>query len=138
MVLLPLLDLDELVDLDGLLDFDEREERVSFLAPLFWDELFLVLLLLDLPLLLFSESFAERADVSERVELFLPVELFLFVEEDLLPVSPCLVFLCELRSRTRFSSSEPAFFLPVPVWFVDLVDLLKFLRILSDIRLSLP
>lgn len=109
-VLLPLL------DLDGLDDF------VSLLAPLSREELFLVLLLLDFPLSLFPESLVERADVPERVELFL------FAEEDLLRLlleSPAFVSLLELRARTRLSSSDPTFSLPVPRWVVDLVDLRK-------------
>jgi hypothetical protein len=147
-VLLPLLDLEGLLDLDGLLELDERLERVSFLAPLSRDELFLVLLLLDLPLpsldfLLFSESFVERAEVLERSELFLREELFLSIESFLpdeegllLPVVPCLVFLCELRSRTRFSSSEPVLVLLVSLSFADFS--LKFLKILLVSPLASP
>ncbi len=99
-VLLPLL------DLEGLDDF------VSLFTPLSREELFRVLL--------FPESFVERADVPERVELFLSAE------EDLLrvfPESPAFVSLLELRARTRRSSFDPMFSLPVPRWVVDLVDL---------------
>ena len=56
-----------LLDLEGLEDF------VSFFAPLLRDGLFFVLLLFDFTLLLLPESFVERADVPERVELFFPV-----------------------------------------------------------------
>ena len=95
-----------------LLDLDGPDDLVLLLAPLSREELFLVLL--------FLESFVERADVPERVELFL------FAEEDLLrflPESPAFVSLLELRERTRLSISDPVFSLPVPRRVVDLVDL---------------
>ena len=118
----PLEDLVEplLVVLLPLIDLDGLEDLVSLLTPLSPEELFLVLLFLDFPLSLFPESFVERAGVPERDELLL------FTEEDLLrvlPESPAFVSLLELRARTRFSSSDPTFSLPVPRWVVDLVDL---------------
>lgn len=103
-----------------LLDLDGPDDLVLLLAPLSREELFLVLLLLDFPLSLFFESFVERADVPERVGLFL------FAEEDLLrflPESPAFVSLLELRERTRLSISDLMFSLPVPLRVVDLVDL---------------
>ena len=109
-----------LVVLLPLLDLDGLDDPVSLFAPLSREELFLGLLLLDFPLLLFPESFVERADVPERVELFL------FAEEDFLrflPESPAFVSLLELRERTRLSISDPVFSLPVPRRVVDLVDL---------------
>lgn len=111
-VLLPLL------DLDGLLDFDELLDLLSLFTPLLRDELLLGLLLFES---LFRESFVDLADVPELL-----VVRFLTVEEGLLrrlPELPAFVSLSDRRERTRFSSSEPAFFRPGLRRSVDLVDL---------------
>ena len=94
-------------------------ELLLFLTPLLLDERLLVLLFFELPLSLFPESLVERADVPERVEVFLLTEDL----SRLPPVSLCFASLSDRRSRTRFSSSEPAFFRLVPRWFVALVEL---------------
>jgi len=123
------------------LDPEDLVEVPRFLSPLlrFRVELFVllfVLLLLELPLLLFPESLFERADDPERDEDFLS----LVVVVDLLRVFRVLLFLVALsdsRARTRLSSSEPRFFLPVPRWFVDLVPVVPrsyLLSLLSDFK----
>jgi len=94
----------------------DPDELLCFLTPLSREELLFVLLLLE-PVLLFPESFVDRADFPERVEVFLCEDLL-----RLLPVSLAFVSLLELRARTRFSSSEPVFFRVVPRRFVFLVE----------------
>jgi len=93
-------------------------ELLLFLTPLLVVERLLELLFTELLLLLFPESFFERADVPERV-------VALFLVEGLLRLTPvflCFASLSDRRVRTRFSSSEPAFCRLVPRWFVALVD----------------
>jgi hypothetical protein len=137
-----LLEPDELLDPDDLpellrvvllvlLDLEGLEDFVSFLALLPDD---LLLLRLDFPLLLFLESFVERAEEPEFVVLFLAEEeLFLADEELLRPVDdPARLFfsvslrlfsLRASRSWTRLSRSEPVFTRPEPPSFADPDDL---------------
>ncbi len=116
----------------------EPEDLVEvFLSPVLRlrEGLLLVLLLLE-PVLLFPESLFVRAELPERVEVFLLDDLL-----RLLPVSPAFVSLVVRRALTRFSSCEPAFFrLVVPRWFTDPVVLRSYLLLLlsafrpSDVR----
>ena len=94
-------------------------DLVLLFLPLSRDEL-LFEMLLDFPLSLFPESLFERAELPERVELFL---FGVYDLLRLLPESPAFVSLLELRERTRLSISDPVFSLPVLRRVVDLVDL---------------
>lgn len=95
----------------------DPDELLLFLTPLFFVELLLVLLFVEL-LSLFPESFVERADVPERV-----VDFFLAEDFVRLPlVSLCFAFLSSSRARTRLSSSEPMSFRLVPRWFAVPVE----------------
>lgn len=101
-----------------VLFFVEEEDLVEVFLSLLLrlrEELLLVLLLLGLlllllePVLLFPGSFFVRAELPERIELFLFVDLL-----RLFPVSFAFVSLAVRRALTRFSSSEPAFLRLVP------------------------